>query len=108
MPIDLLWEVFMNLRRFHRKSLSGTVVEMTDGIERFEGEVKNVSRTGIEVLLDADLADSDTEKYVLRLSHDDQTFRISAIPRWQKRDSRGSRVGMRICEAPRNWFTIDD
>jgi hypothetical protein len=96
----------MNTRRFHRKKVSGTSVEMTDGSTRLEGMVKNVSNTGIEVSLKAELADPHAEKYRLQLSHDNQAYSIAAIPRWQKMDGDGNLVGMRICEAPRNWFSF--
>ena len=74
----------MNTRRFHRKKVSGTSVEMTDGNKMLEGIVKNVSNTGIEVSLMAKLADPHAVKYRLRLSHEDQAYSIAAIPRWQK------------------------
>ena len=47
----------MNTRRFHRKTVTGTSVEMTDGHNLLEGMVRNVSNTGIEVSLKAELAD---------------------------------------------------
>jgi hypothetical protein len=96
----------MNSRRFHREKVSATTVEMTDGITMLEGMVRNVSNTGIEVSLKAELADPHAAKYRLHLSHDDQAYSIAAIPRWQKMDSDGNLVGMRICEAPRNWFSF--
>ena len=96
----------MNTRRFHRKTVTGTSVEMTDGHNLLEGMVRNVSNTGIEVSLKAELADPHAAKYRLHLSHDDQAYSIAAIPRWQKMDGDGNLVGMRICEAPRNWFSF--
>ena len=98
----------MNTRRFHRKKVSGTSVEMTDGSNMLEGMVRNVSNTGIEVSLEAELADPHAAKYRLHLSHEDQAYSIAAIPRWQKLDGEGNLVGMRICEAPRNWFSFVD
>ena len=96
----------MNTRRFHRKKVFHTSVEMTDGFNLLEGMVRNVSNTGIEVSLKAELADPHAAKYRLHLSHDDQAYSITAIPRWQKMDGDGNLVGMRICEAPRNWFSF--
>lgn len=98
----------MNVPKFHRRSLSGTTVEITDGSDKFEGEVKQISRTGIEVLLDSDVADQHAVRYFLRLSHGDHSFKIAAIPRSLKKDRTGNILGMRICGAPRAWFCIDD
>ena len=80
----------MNTRRFHRTKVSGTSVEMTDGNNMLEGMVRNVSDTGIEVSLEAELADPHAAKYRLRLSHEDQAYSIAAILRWQKVD--GGRI----------------
>jgi hypothetical protein len=88
--------------------VSGTSVEMTDGSNCLAGTVRNVSNTGIEVSLKAKLANSNAAKYRLHLSHQDQTYSIAAIPRWQKMGGDGNLVGMRICEAPRNWFSFVD
>ena len=44
----------MNSRRFHRMKVSGTKVALTDGSDRLEGTVRNVSNTGIEVSLDTE------------------------------------------------------
>jgi hypothetical protein len=96
----------MNSRRFHREKVSATTVEMTDGITMLEGMVRNVSNTGIEVSLNSELADPHAAKYRLVLSHNDEACSIAAIPRWQKMDGNGNLVGMRICEAPRNWFSF--
>ncbi len=80
----------MNTRRFHRTKVPGTSVEMTDGNNMLEGMVRNVSDTGIEVSLEAELADPHAAKYRLRLSHEDQAYSIAAILRWQKVD--GGRI----------------
>ena len=96
----------MNTRRFHRAKVSGTSVELTDGNNMLERMVRNVSNTGIEVSLKAELADPHTAKYRLNLSPEDKAYSIAAIPRWQKMDGEGNLVGMRICEAPRNWFSF--
>jgi hypothetical protein len=109
MTASQLPEVLIRMPTFTRRSLSGTTIEITDGIERFVGEVKHVSRTGIEVLLESDLDDQQVARCFLRLSHGDHSFQIAAIPIWLKKDRSGSIVGMRICAgAPRAWFCIDD
>ena len=92
----------MNSRRFHRMKVSGTKVALTDGSNRLEGTVRNVSNTGIEVSLDTELVEPHAAKYTLQLSHQDRDYRIAAILRWQKMDDDGNIVSMRICEAPRN------
>ena len=88
--------------------VSVTKVALTDGSNRLEGIVRNVSNTGIEVSLDTELVDPHAAKCTLQLSHQDRDCRIAAIPRWQKMDSDGNIVGMRICEAPRNWISFVD
>ena len=74
----------MNTRRVHRKKVSGTSVEMTDGNNMLEGMVRNVSTPVIEVSLEAGPADPHAAKYRLSLSHEAHAYSIAAIPRWQK------------------------
>ena len=95
----------MNTRRFHRKKGSGTSVDMTDCSSLLQGMVRNVSNTGIEVSVTAELADLHTAKYRLHLSRNNKAYSIAAMPRWQKMDGEGNLVGIRICEAPRDWFS---
>lgn len=93
----------MNKRRLQRKMVSDTTVELFDGSKTLEGVVKNVSNTGIETWLDAETADPFGTKFNLRLTCEGKTYRIGAISRWQKIDAEGNRLGLRICEAPRDW-----
>jgi|GEM_PF-2751436 len=98
----------MNKRRLHRKMVSDTTVELFDGTNRFAGTVHNVSNTGIETCLDSPFNDPFGTKFDLRLSHDGKIYRLGAIARWQKNDTEGNRLGLRICEAPRDWAHFVD
>ena len=98
----------MNKRRWQRKKVSNTKVELFDGSNNFEGVVKNVSNTGIETRLDSESIDPFAAKFDLRLSYEGKTYRISAIRRWQINDVEGSRMGLRIYEAPRDWSDFVD
>ena len=63
----------MNKRRWQRKKVSDTKVELFDGSNNFEGVVKNVSNTGIETRLDSESNHPLAAKYDLRLSYEGKT-----------------------------------
>ena len=98
----------MNQCRFQRSEVSSTSVRISDGINSATGVVNNVSNTGIKVHLKSEFIDPDASKFSLLLSHDSRVYKVEAIPRWWSNDHEGSKVGLRIFEAPREWFLFVD
>lgn len=84
-------EVPMNLRRFQRKKVPATAVEISDGIRSTTGVVNNVSNPGIEIHLTSESIDQLAPRYSLSLSPNSQAHRVAAIPQWWSNGPEGSR-----------------
>lgn len=81
----------MNLRRFQRKKVTATAVEISDGIRSTTGVVNNVSNPGIEIHLTSESIDQLAPRYSLSLSPNSQAHRVAAIPQWWSNGPEGSR-----------------
>jgi hypothetical protein len=98
--------VMPNKRRQTRIPVSGLSVEITDGYDDYQGVLKNVSFDGVRIEIKSTemTMRKDTSSYKLKITSENGTFILKALPRWEKETSDKSGVGFRVFNAPRDWY----
>ncbi|MFT5699411.1 MAG: hypothetical protein ACI8ZB_002269 [Desulforhopalus sp.] len=94
----------MNKRLQIRKDVAKINVHISDGVNLFQGTVKNISDSGLAISDVSPELDSQAELLSITMSLDGRTYRLRAFPRWISEDDHYKTIGVRVISAPRNWY----
>lgn len=93
----------MEHREFQRIELKNFCVDAADGKGFFQGEVSNVSRSGVCLKGFSKKADATVKLMTIIVSGQGKNFRMNIRPRWTSTDGASKSVGAEILNVPWGW-----
>ncbi|SDO79371.1 PilZ domain-containing protein [Desulforhopalus singaporensis] len=94
----------MDRRHYPRITVADVQTDISDGKGFVQGTVENISRSGLLIDDIPGKIDSQCSKFFLVVNCGRKSCKLSVIPKWIHRSGSKARMGVKILDAPWEWF----
>ena len=96
-------------RRLQQRTNSQQLrVEISDGLQSYDGVVSNLTYTGVAIEGLPQRIDLNSQAYNLTIHDNEKRFELRAVPRWSTISETHKSMGAKIYEVPRSWYQFVD
>lgn len=99
----------MEKRRYQRIDTNCLIADISDGQGFYNGVIKDLSRSGIQVIEVPKRLDETAQQLSVVVSTREDYFKLRVRPRWSRKQDISKILGLEIVRAPLGWaeFIID-
>ncbi len=98
----------MERRDQYRVTPIKATVDLNDGRESYLGTVNDASYTGVSVDIYSKKMNRKAVDMMITVYQDDQAYYMRGIPKWIKEHDSKTSIGLKIFEAPQDWYQFLD